>query len=222
MRLGFVLLAAAAAAFPPVAGAIPILPDTFEDLTTDNWFAGGLGMGQTPPTPPSVVPAGGPQGQDDAYLRVTSEGGSGPGSKLVAINVAQWTGNLTVIPGIWIDLVNLGPNPLSIRLLAENPKGGPPTDEAISTNPVVLEPGSGWTTAFFSTNPTDFTALAGSATTALSDATLLRIVHSTAAADPDPVAGVLGIDNITAVPEASTSLLMLTGLGAVWFWRRRA
>ena len=44
-------------------------------------------MGSAPPMPPSVVSGGGPGGAADPYMRISSSGGSGPGSRLVA----KWT-----------------------------------------------------------------------------------------------------------------------------------
>src|SRR3954454_19630876 len=51
--------------------------DTFQDGTTDGWFAGGLGMGQVPPVPPQVIANGGPMGTGDQYLQITGLGGPG-------------------------------------------------------------------------------------------------------------------------------------------------
>ena len=54
-----VLLTASFSAHALLIGQV----DTFQDLTTDHWFAGGLGPpGQVPPVPPQVVATGGPAG----------------------------------------------------------------------------------------------------------------------------------------------------------------
>ena len=100
---------------------------------------------------PEVVATGGSAGAGDQYLKITSQGGSGPGSRLVVLNASQWTGNFLFISGIGMDLINLGATDLQIRLLFEDPMGGPPTDEAVSTSPFLLPAGSGWVHAFFPT-----------------------------------------------------------------------
>ena len=97
------------------------------------------------------------------------------------------------------------------RLQFEDPMFAPPVDEIVSTNPFVLLPGSGWQHAVFPINPGAFTALTGSVTAALSQTTALRIIHSPSVSDATPVVGKLGIDNIQAVPEPSTLVLLAAG-----------
>jgi PEP-CTERM motif len=204
---------------PAFGAAIVGQIDTFQNSTTDNWFSGGLGMGQMPPTPPHVV-SGGKGGPTDLYLVLTAIGGTGPGSKISVINTTQWTGNYLTsgISGIGLDLINLGNTTLDIRLQFEDPMFGPPADIAVSTNPFVLAPGSGWQHALFSTLPSAFTAAEGSVTAALSNTTALRIIHSTVADEATSIVGVLGVDNIQAVPEPGTFLLFSAGLAAL-LWR---
>jgi hypothetical protein len=195
--------------------------DTFQDNTTDNWFSGGLGFGQHPPTPPHVV-AGGKGGPADLYLVLTAIGGDGPGSRLSVINTTQWTGNFLTsgISGIAMDLINLGTTTLDLRLQFEDPLFGPPADLAVSTVPFVLAAGSGWQHAFFSLSPSAFTAPLGSVTAALSNTTAVRIIHSSGADEATPVAGVLGVDNIQALPEPSMIMLVGAGLGLLLLRRR--
>src|SRR4051812_39247395 len=104
------------------SGAVIGQIDTFQNGTTDGWFAGGLGMGSVPAIPPQVVANGGPQGTGDRYLQVTGIGGNGPGSKIAAINMTQWAGNYLSpgISGIAMDLKNFGSTDLTIRLLFED------------------------------------------------------------------------------------------------------
>lgn len=192
--------------------------DTFQDNTTDKWFSGGLGFGQTPPTPPTVV-SGGKGGPTDLFMVLTAIGGDSgsapgiPGSRLSVINTMQWTGNFLTsgINAIAMDLINLGSTTLDVRLQFEDPMFAPPVDEIVSTNPFVLLPGSGWQHAVFPINPGAFTALTGSVTAALSQTTALRIIHSPSVSDATPVVGKLGIDNIQAVPEPSTLVLLAAG-----------
>jgi hypothetical protein len=194
--------------------------DTFQDGTTDNWFAGGGPFGQVPPIPPANIPDGGPAGAGDAFLQITAGGGSGPGSRLVALNGTQWAGSFAGIGGITADLINLGNSDLTIRLLLENPIPGPPTLEAV-TQGVFLPVGGGWTHAFFSLDPSTLTMLIGSDPAALlGGTTVLRIIHGPAG-DAEPVAGILGVDNIQAVPEPATLSMLAVACAAFAGIRRR-
>lgn len=221
MQLTRVLFAAAL--LVPVCGAVTIGQiDTFESETTENWFAGGLGPpNQLPPVPPTVINTGGPEGDGDAYLQLTGFGGAGPGSRIVAINLSQWTGNFLRISGIRMDLRNFSSSDLTIRLMFENPMLAPPTDIAISTAGVLLPANSGWVSALFPIAPSDLTALQGNAATALAEATLVRIFHSSTASFPEPQQGVLGLDNIQAIPEPGSVLLLFSGFAAFAMLRRR-
>ena len=89
--------------------------DDFEDGTTQNWVVGLLGAPS--PVPPANVTDGGPSGAGDNYMQLTSLGGAGAGSRLVAINLSQWAGNYTSLgfTSISMDLRNLGDTDLSIR-----------------------------------------------------------------------------------------------------------
>jgi hypothetical protein len=185
-------------------------------------------LGAPHPAPPVNIPTGGPGGADDNFLLLAAVGGGGPGSKLSAINLAQWTGDYLAagVGAIKMDLYNFGSSDLALRLLVANPLGGPPTDLAFSTVPRLLPAGSGWTRVVFPIALTDLTAGLGSVNDALTTATELRLYHSTDPAFPGgEIVTELGVDNIQAlVPEASTAaqavVLGLTALGLV-FWRRR-
>ena len=77
----------------PPAFAIPEAVQDFEDGTAEGWTFGGGPLG-VPSTPQPVV-SGGAGGADDQFMQITSTGGSGPGSKLSAINPTAWGGNYT-------------------------------------------------------------------------------------------------------------------------------
>jgi hypothetical protein len=202
--------------------------DTFS-ASAEEWFIGG-GPGGIGRVPVSVVPAGGPGGAGDAYLQLTSSGMGGPGSKLVANNASQWTGNYVAagVTAIEMDLANLGTTDLTIRLLFEDPGAAtPPANIAATTFGAVLPAGSGWTHVRFAIEPGDLTAVAGDPATVLGGTTFFRIFHNPVPAfapppaGPPSIAAVLGVDNITAVPEPSAVVMMLVGLGAVGMAVRR-
>jgi hypothetical protein len=220
---------AAVAAHAPAASALAIgQTDDFEDGTTQGWLAGLLGA--THPAPPTNVASGGPLGAGDNYLQVTSLGGLGPGSRLTVLNfAAQWAGDYagTGISTIAMDLRNLGSTDLNIRLYLENPMGGPPTDEAI-TSARMLAAGGGWTHVEFAVDAASLIGLLGDVNTLLSDVTVLRIFNSLDETFPGaPVIAMLGVDNITAaadhaVPEPPTwNLLTLAMLAWVSLHLRR-
>jgi hypothetical protein len=79
----------------------------------------------------------------------------------------------------------------------------------------------------FPISSSDLSAVTGSATAVLTNATLLRIANSPAIGNAAQQVGVLGVDNITAaagaaaVPEPGTVLLALTGAAFLVLLRRR-
>lgn len=179
------------------------------------WSAGGGPLGQFPPVPPTVVGTGGPGGAGDAFLVITSDGNAGAGGRLVAMNVlGQWSGDYTAagVTGISMDLKNLGSTDLTVRLYFEDPIPDPPLNEAVSGG-LLLPAGADWTHAVFPVSAAALTVLQGSADAVLGNTRVLR-VFSNAAADfpPERLVGVLGVDNIQAVPEPSTSATLLGGL----------
>ena len=209
-----------------LAFALPIgIPDTFESLTTEGWFAGGGPFGQVPPVPPTVIADGGPTGSGDAFLQVTSVGGQGAGSRLVAMNLSQWAGDYTTIAGIQMDVRNLGTSDLTLRLYLENPIPGPPTDDAVSQG-IFLAAGGGWQTVFFPLDAASLTLLNGDLSTLLQAVTVLRLMHNPLASFPPPqIAALLGVDNIVAiaanaVPAPAVSTLLLIA-AAGWVSRRK-
>jgi hypothetical protein len=199
--------------------------DDFESGTTLGW---GVGPGANP-TPPINVSSGGPAGADDNYLLVRASGGSGPGSKLAAFNTAQWAGDYLAagIGTIGMNVRNFGPEDISLRLAFVEVTGGPPTNLAITSTAAFLPAGSGWQFVTFDVSPDALTALVGSSTGALSNATELRLFHNPSADYPAPPVGPpainaqLGVDNIRAVPEPAATSLMLAALSGIVLWNRR-
>ena len=190
LAMATALVAWAGLASPAAAAVVLGQTDDFEDGTTQGWF-----VPEIHPAPPVNVPSGGPAGADDAYLYLTALGGSGPGSRLVVLNDAQWAGDYIAagVGAITMDLRNSGDTDLYVRLLFENPAG------AAITTAVFLPAGSGWIPATFLVGADDLIVLRGEATDILTGVTVLRIFHGEAPEFPPlPVAANLGVDNIEA------------------------
>lgn len=191
----------------PARGAIvPGQVDTFEDGTLHGWFNGGL----TSPNPASNVLTGGPDGADDNYMRVTSNGQGGAGGKLVVYNIQQWAGDYSAagVNAIEMQVNNTGPNDLVLRLIFLSAG-----QTATTLTPVNLPSGSGWQTVSF---PLDAANLSGGGESVLENVSELNLVHApaviTARSSSPDIVGVLGVDDITAiVPEPGTAALALAG-----------
>jgi hypothetical protein len=199
-----ILLLAACLLQPAVGFALTLgQVDDFQDSTTQGWD-----IGATTPSAAQPVnePTGGPAGVGDRYLRLTALGASVPnfGSRLSVFNKNQWVGNYLAagvgIITMWVN--NLGATDLSLRLvLARFPLVGfAPDLMAMSTVPVALPVGSGWTQVTFPLGPNQLTAIAGSVHDALTQSAQLRLVHNPNLSWPPPrLEASLGVDNITAV-----------------------
>ena len=215
------LLVSLAAAMPSHA----VVLGQLETFTSSNggWFIGG-GPAGAPLVPLPVEPTGGPGGSGDAFLRVTSTGSGTAGSRLVANNAGPWTGNYLAagITHIAMDLKNLGATNVAVRLFFEDPIPLPPQNEAHTSFVANLAAGSDWTRFVFPVTASHLVAELGDVTSALTNTTFFRIYHSTSGDFPgDPIAASIGIDNIHAIPEPTTTALMLAGLGVVGAVARR-
>ncbi len=225
------VLAAALGGLTVPAGAVVIGQlDTFSDGTTGGWFAGGGPLGGTPPVPPTVIQGGGPGGADDSYLQLSSTGSQGAGGRLVGMNASQWAGDYLAagVTGIQMDLRNFGTTDLSLRLYFEDPIPDPPANEAVTSFTANLPAGGDWMRVLFPVTEADLVLLAGDIPTLLAGTTVLRLFHGTAADFPgEPVAGLLGVDNIQAIgeqngvlPVPATLALLLAGVGLFGARRR--
>ncbi len=166
--------------------------------------------GDPNPNPPVIVADSGPLGVGDHSLRVTSNGGSGPGGRLIGFNETLWTGDYTAagIFSLAADLRNTGTTTLSMRLAFNGPGGWFVTPVAQVTA------FSGWMTRIFDICPVALVSAGGSsAVGTLASASELRILHS-AGVDfrGARVSSSFLVDNVRAIPEPSTVLVLcLTG-----------
>ena len=160
-------------------------------------------------------------GSEDQGMIITSTGTGGAGSKLVAFNKSQWTGDHTAagIRGILMDLHNAGDTPLNIRLAIDGAGG-----KFSTTSAIALAAQSGWTSALFPTTAGDWTAVSGGTDIAatLAGITEIRILSAAAPSwQGETVAAELHVDNIRAIPEPATlGLLAIAALGCLRFRRR--
>jgi len=191
--------------------------DTFQDGTVQNWDA-GLG-GVEPQYPPEIIPGGGPEGINDAFMQIESVEGDLPGSKISVFNLVQWAGNYPAagVNAITMSLRNTGPNGIYARIVVADEWSAAfrdPDNLAVSTQPLFLPPHGDWVTAVFSLRPNDLTVLRGNLETALTNAHGLRIIHNDQATFPPPtITARLGVDNIKSVRQDSLPFLPLLLLG---------
>jgi hypothetical protein len=205
------LLFSLCASFAPAPEAVALSlfqVDTFESDVQ------GWGAGQSGAASPAQVADGGPQGDGDGFLRIQGIGGSVAFSRLTAYNESTWTGDYPAagVGGIRADLTNLGATDLMIRIQLEGPGG-----KFQSVQGIPLPVGAGWTRVVFPLGAADLTGenIGGILLSpTLEGVFRLRILHAaTPAFPPEAIVGMLGVDNVTAVPEPSSALL--AGLGAL-------
>lgn len=164
--------------------------DTFQSGTLLNWAGGSS---------PTNIANGGPLGTGDRFLRLTSTGGFGQGSQMATYNDFQWAGNY-ITPGVRMiecDMKNLGFTDLHMRLVFFSQAFSRYT----SINPIILPAGGNWVRCYFPLREADLVLVDGSETYADALATTFRAMlrHNTVPQSTgEPVAGQLGIDNITA------------------------
>jgi hypothetical protein len=184
---------AAGAIISTTLAIVPNQVDNFEDGTTQGWGSGIPNL-----TPPANITTGGPTGTDDNYLKVTSNGGSGSGSKLVVMNSTQWIGDYITagVTSVSMNIKNFGETTLNMRIVLEGPGGN-----FWSVNPLVVAASSDWQLISFSVQAANLTG-GTNVNSTLSGVTEVRILHSAAGgAKGEAVVAQIGLDNITAVSQ---------------------
>ena len=194
------------------AGAISVgQVDTFSTGTLLSWVGGSA---------PTNVATGGPGGVGDRYLQIRASGGN-----LGTDNSAQWAGDYLSagVTSLRFELQNQGANPVALRVTV---LGTGALTAYTSVDEFVLAPGSGWVSAEFALTDAALVRTRGADSLAqtLAGVSKLLLRHDPDPLSPpgeqNPVTATLGIDNITAVPEPGTALLVATGLAAIAVRRR--
>jgi hypothetical protein len=169
------------------------------------------------PNPPALLADSGPLGTGDTSLRVTSNGGSGAGGRLLVINESAWTGDYTGqgIVALAMHVRNGGTTPLSMRVAFNGPGGWFVT----AATPVAAF--SGWNHLLFQIDAPSLTSSGGTdATLTLAAVTEVRVLHnSTVNHRGAQLSSSFQVDNIRAIPEARATSLAL--LSACFLLRRR-
>ena len=221
-------LAAACFLFPsPVTGAILIgIVNDFQNSTVEGWS-----HGSPSPVPPEPVADAGPNGAGDHALRIFTTGVSfGAGSRYIAFNGnSNWQGDYlaTGVTGIRVDINNIGSDALDLRVAINGPGGW------FTSPAVIVAPGGGWHAELLSLLISDLSYVGGG--TEEVEETLAEVsdIQLYSAADPDFGPGRIPrgdlreggdalFDNITAVPEPTSTVLGSLSLCALLIFRSRA
>lgn len=184
--------------------------DTFT-TGMDNWTGSS----------PSLA-LGGPGGATDQYLRLQSGPGFPP--KMAAKNQTQWTGNYLAagVDVLTIQLANFGTADISLRAAIF----GPSLNEFTSTNFQTVAADGVWRSYTFSLRQADLTAVGSGNDYALAMSNVFNFMFRhdpgspNGSGDMPNFTGIMGMDNVQAVPEPATLGAIVLGLLG-WKVRRR-
>lgn len=163
---------------------------------------------------------GGPGGAADQFLRLQS--GSGFSPKMAARNSTQWAGNYTSagVDSVALQVANVGSTSISLRVALF----GSASQEFTSTSAQTILPDGLWRSFTFSLGQADLTSVGSNNDYSgmMGGVTNFMFRHnpgspSGSGSQPN-YTGVMGIDNVSAVPEPSSLLAIALGLGLL---RRR-
>lgn len=193
--------------------------DDFQSGTLQSWEGGAS---------PVLIGTGGPAGDGDAFLQITSAPGGGLGGKLATYNVDQWTGNYQAvgIRSIDVHMRNQSDIPVDMRVVIFGPVGSRFT----SVNAIRLQPGTGWVRCSFPIGRNDLVRVLGgeSYDEVIVGVSRLMFRHDSdpASFGGDDIAAQLGIDNVTGNPWPSAIASNFTvrrgiqtggNLSSLWF-----
>ena len=196
----------------------------------DDFSNGTAGWVEGNPSPnPPIATGIGTDGS--AFLRNDSSGGNGPGSRMAMFNDLQWTGDYieSGISAIRLEAGTFGPDAINLRL-AFNGAGGWFTTAAvpiINNDPADPQ----WQTLTFSIMPGDLTHVAqgnGSYADTMGNVTRMEIYsggNSLSAGSlirGEAINSSLLLDQIRAIPEPSSLVLLMIAAFAVLTRRKRA
>jgi hypothetical protein len=190
--------------------------DTFTS-GAQSW-ANGHGAGTTA--------LGGPAGASDSFLSVTADG-SGATGLVTIFNRTQWLGNYVTagVTEIDLDLRNFSPVTLSIRLAFKQSTLGGATPGYLTLTPFTITNDGLWHHATFQITAASMKAVNSPTAynTLMAAPAEFRIINEAGSTnlDGDFVVATLGIDNVKAVPEPRTGLLLIGLSGALLLPRRR-
>ncbi len=196
----------------------------------DDFSNGTAGWVEGNPSPnPPIATGIGTDGS--AFLRNDSSGGNGPGSRMAMFNDLQWAGDYieSGISAIRLEAGTFGPDAINLRL-AFNGAGGWFTTAAvpiINNDPADPQ----WQTLTFSIMPGDLTHVAqgnGSYADTMGNVTRMEIYsggNSLSAGSlirGEAINSSLLLDQIRAIPEPSSLVLLMITAFAVLTRRKRA
>lgn len=151
-------------------------------------------------------------------------------SRLVVVNILQWTGDWTStgVGRISLDVRNPSAFPLFVRLgisgveLGPGSMGGGP--DAYVTEAISVPDDDLWHSIIFDVLPSDWISVTGTdINTALADVKHFRILNNSSPSFTGaPIGGAMYLDNISAlpVPEPGTVALAVMGFSILALWRR--